>query len=355
MTDAMQMVRDSLGEDAVIVATREENGGKSVRVTAAIEDTPLSALSRRDRSLAFELPRDDGDDWLQYDREQARDDDLMGELIDTLLRHGVPEDVMDQILSCASLMDIDDPFVAFVGCLETLFAFAPLPVKPYKKVLMFVGPPGSGKTLTVAKHVTRCVMQGLSVGVVTTDVVRAGGIEQLEAFTRLLKIRLHRAKTPAELAEAINAAGKVDQIVIDTPGINPFAMDDMKTVAKLIMAGDIEPVLTLPAAMDANESGEVARIFSAIGVRRFLPTRTDVARRLGGVLAAAQQGGIAFSDISNTPKVTDGLGPLSPRTLALCFFPRNTAGEKGTDPSPSFSLRKDDCPSSPSRKKKPGS
>ena len=37
MTEAMQMVRDTLGEDAIIVATREEKGGKAVRVTAAID------------------------------------------------------------------------------------------------------------------------------------------------------------------------------------------------------------------------------------------------------------------------------------------------------------------------------
>ena len=37
MTEAMKMVRDALGEEAIIIATREEDGGKSVRVTAAIE------------------------------------------------------------------------------------------------------------------------------------------------------------------------------------------------------------------------------------------------------------------------------------------------------------------------------
>ena len=37
VTEAMQMVREMLGEDAIIVATREEKGGKAVCVTAAIE------------------------------------------------------------------------------------------------------------------------------------------------------------------------------------------------------------------------------------------------------------------------------------------------------------------------------
>ena len=47
MTEAMQMVRENLGEDAIIVATREENGGKAVRVTAAVDDTSRASLSAR--------------------------------------------------------------------------------------------------------------------------------------------------------------------------------------------------------------------------------------------------------------------------------------------------------------------
>ena len=38
--DAMQMVREELGEDAIIVATHEEKnavGGRQVRITAAVE------------------------------------------------------------------------------------------------------------------------------------------------------------------------------------------------------------------------------------------------------------------------------------------------------------------------------
>ena len=36
MVEAMRLVRDALGDDAIIVATREEEGG--VRLTAAIDD-----------------------------------------------------------------------------------------------------------------------------------------------------------------------------------------------------------------------------------------------------------------------------------------------------------------------------
>ena len=311
------MVRANLGEDAIIIATREEKGGKSVRVTAAIEE---------DRGIAFEIrqgeenARDDG--WLQYDEEHERDNQLSEAIIDVMLKHSVPEEVMDHIVSCASVMEIDEPSVALVGAIDTLFNFTPLPTKAYKKALMFVGAPGSGKTLATAKQAARAVMAGLKVEVITTDTVRAGGLEQLQAFTKLLDVNLHKAKTPADLTRILKEVQGADQIVIDTGGFNPFDKVETKALAKLIVAGDVEPVLVMPAALDANESGEMGRIFSALGVYRLLPTRVDMARRLGGLLAAAHHGNLSFSDVSATSQVADGLQPLSPRRLGALFFPQ---------------------------------
>ena len=335
MTEAMQMVRESLGEDAIIVATREENGGKAVRVTAAIDDRfhnpfKVEAVEREHKAghdLAFELNHRpemtrDRDDWLQYDDEQEAESSLAESIIDVLLKHGAPEDILDQIVNCAAMSDLDEPSIAFVAALDTLYGFTPLPTTAYKKAMMFVGAPGAGKTLAVAKMAARGVMNGLNVAVITTDTVRAGGVEQLQSFTKLLQIDLKTARNAAELSKRLAELGPKDQILIDTPGFNPFKTEDMRSLAKLVAAGDIEPILTLAAAGDADESGEMARVFSAIGVRRFVPTRLDIARRLGGLLSAAQHGGLAFADASATAGVADGLFPLSARRLSGYFFPK---------------------------------
>ena len=313
MTEAMQLVREALGEDAIIIATREEQGGKSVRVTAAVEE---------EKDIAFDLSKGaTSDDWLQYDDESDNDDNLTEALIDVMLKHVVSEEVMDQIVSCASVMGVEEPHVALVGAFDTLFSFTPLPQKAYKKALMFVGPPGSGKTLSLAKQATRCVMEDLNVAIITTDTSRAGGFEQLQAFTKLLKIELKRARNVTELTAALKDIGKVDQVLIDTAGINPFDSAEMKNLVQLVNAGDIEPVLVLPAAFDSTESGEIARIFAALGARRFIPTRLDMSRRLGGLISAAHTGGLSFADAGISPNIADGLTPLTPRVLASYFMP----------------------------------
>lgn len=305
------MVRDALGEDAVIVATGEERGGTAgVRVTAAIE--PAFEIFNSPTGAA---------EWLQYDDEQDSDA-VAEEITDAMLRHSVPEDITDHIVSCVTVMGYDNVGIALVAAIEQLFKFRPLPISTNKKPIIMVGPPGAGKTLATAKMAARGVLNGLNIGVISTDTVRAGGVEQLKAFTDLLQIDLSKAQSPRDLAQCTDDLMKsCDQIIIDTAGLNPFNTEDVRILAKLIGAVDSRPVMVLPAGIDADEAGEMARVFAAIGATDILPTRVDIARRLGNILSAAHQGGLNFSDVSTTPKVAQGLTALTPKSLSRLLMP----------------------------------
>lgn len=338
LTEAMQMIRDTLGEDAIIVATREENGGKAVRVTAAVDSRDTAI--RHDPN--FELGRGGttaapADDWLQYDDElDAEENSISEDLTDIMLAHSVPEDVTDQVLSCAMVVGYRDVAGALEDSFDHLFQFRPLLTgKAASKPFMLVGPPGVGKTLLVAKLAARGVMTGLHVGVITSDTVRAGGVEQLEAFTRILKVDLKRVKTPQDLAKAISSFRGMDLILIDTAGTSPYDTEQVRDLAKQLAAVDAEPVLVLPAGMDAMEAGEIARIFAAVGVRRLIPTRLDVGRRLGGLLAAAHQGGLTFAEVSYSPQVADGLMQMTPQRLTEFLLPKSRKAQGATPTTPS--------------------
>jgi len=355
MKDAMKQVRDTLGEDAIIVATREEKGGPSrggsVSVTAAIDpgyndehdyNEDFGAMPDRfsdalDDDVNFEThgrqsPSASGE-WLQYD-DESENTGISEEITDALLRHGVTEDVMDHVLSCATVVGLESAGIALMAAIEHLFQFKPLPTKGYSKAMMMVGTPGAGKTLAVAKMAARGAMNGMRIGVVSTDTVRAGGIEQLRNFTDLLRIDLKTAESPKELQHALNDLSGVDQVLIDTAGLNPFSKDDVRSLARMIGVGGIEPYAVMPAGVDAEESAEMARVFSTIGVESMIATRLDMARRVGGVISAAHQGGLAFADASNTPKVADGLIGMTPKSLAKLLMP-NAFRDMGTE-----SLRK---------------
>lgn len=329
MTEAMQMVREALGDEAVIVATREEKTGKKITgisVTAAIDPSPA-------QGPAFEVGRSGqpapADDWLQYDGEEDEESAVNEALTQLLLRHGVPEDVMDPILSCVSVLGMEAPEVLLGAALEHLFSFRPLPQKAYIKPLMLLGAPGAGKTLAVAKIAARGAMSGLRVAAISCDVQRAGGYEQLAAFTRLLDVPLHKAQDAQTLRAVLERLRGYDQIIIDTAGLNPFDPTDIKAAARLLGAGEIEAALVLPAGLDAQESADMARIFATIGAQTLIAARVDMTRRLGGLLAAAHAAGLSFADFSDTPKVAQGLAPMSPEALTSLLIPRVRSASAG--------------------------
>lgn len=311
MKEAMQMIRETLGEDAIILETREENGGRSVRVTAAIDKDTEATMPRAVEEVGF-------DDW-----SAEAPMDVSEDVGDALLRHAVPDALIDDIIANINTMGLSDPQDALLNALQTMFSFKPLPTKTYGRPLMLVGPPGAGKTLAAAKLAARGALTGNRVAVITTDTVRAGGVEQLEAFTRLMKIDLKKAETPKQIKDRLSEIKNTDQIIIDTAGVNPFDPESVKLLARMVGAADCDPVLVLPAGMDADEAGEIARVFAMVGAKSMVPTRIDVARRLGSLLSAAHQGGLNLAEVSNTAKVADGLSPLSAKRLVSLLMPRN--------------------------------
>lgn len=304
MAEAMRQVREILGEDAIIVATREEEG-VGVRVTAAVEED----ANPTDQAGA-----------LRFGGE-APGTGILDRVAEVLNRHGLPEELSNEMVESIADLDARDPLMALSAALDASFGFQPLPEGRYRKPVMLVGPPGAGKTLAVAKLMTRAALRKCPVGIISTDTVRAGALEQLGAFTRLLKQRLITVEDAPALADALEVQKGAEQVLIDTAGRNPFDAADMRDLRDLAFAADVEPVLVLPAGMDAGDAVETAVAFRDVGVRRLLATRIDLTRRLGGLLSAARAADLAFADASLTPKVADGLIPLTPTALARVLMP----------------------------------
>jgi flagellar biosynthesis protein FlhF len=316
MVEAMRLVREALGDDAIIVATREEEGG--VRLTAAIDDADQPLLP----PASPHDPEPEPSPYAAYRREPEID--IVDQISDALTRHGVPPGISDRLLNTIATFDTIDPLAALGSALDSIFTFQPLPEGRAPRPFMLIGPPGAGKTLTVAKLAARATIGGRRVGVITTDTARAGGVDQLAAFTKLLKLKLLAVEDTESLADALVVQRGVEQVLIDSAGRNPFDPEDMNELSDLLNAADLEPVLVLPAGCDAAEAAEVGASFRELGARRLLVTRLDMTRRLGSLLAIAYEARLSFSDISATPQVADGLTPLTPNGLAKLLLPSSS-------------------------------
>lgn len=301
--EALQLIRDELGESAVIVSTETDKEAGQTIITAALDD--------RGESDAETTATTDGN------AESVLSDlsDASATLRQMLSRHGVPPHLGAKIVTACNPSPTLDPTTSLERGLADIFGLSPLVTSLGAEPLMLVGPPGVGKTVTAAKIAARAVMNGVHPLVITTDTIRAGAVGQLEAFTNILKLDLVTARTIEDLESACDAA-RDRAVIIDTAGVNPFDEAAIDAVGLSARAIEAEPVLVMAAGGDAIEAAEIASAFAQLACRRLIATRIDLTRRLGSLLAAADAGRLAFSDVSVTPEIANGRSPLEPGMLA---------------------------------------
>lgn len=301
MAEAMTLLRRELGDDAIIVSTQRSAGGKGVRITAALEVEDLEDEAHPGGAAAIRAT------------EAVRE---------ALAQHGTPPRLMERLASAAHATGLDDPTLACAAALEAVFTFAPLPELVAPRPFMFIGPPGAGKSITVAKLAARAVLRGRHVAVITADSYRAGALEQLAAFTRILRIDLRQARGSEALKRQIDAvSGSVDIVFVDSPGLNPFKQADLEFLQDLAESAEVEPILVLPAGGDPFEAAEIAEGFGTVGATRLFATRLDMTRRMGAILSAADAAQLMLCDASSNPHVAQGVSPLNPVTLARLLLP----------------------------------
>jgi len=300
LPDAMRRVREALGPDAVILSTQPAETGTGVRLTAALEDTPLEDFDLADGGGAL----------------QSVDD-----ITDALAYHRFPPGLLDRLLGAAANLASSDPVLALAGALDSEFAFAPLPAAKPPRPLMLIGPPGAGKSATAAKLCARARLKGGTPRLITMDGEKAGGLAQVASFAQALGLDLEQAGDSQDLAARVGEDTDGRLTVIDTTGVNPFNDKDMRGLTQAAKASGAGLVVVLPAGGDAMESAEMAMAFAAIGADRLIGTRFDIARRLGGILSATQAGNLALMAVSTSPTIGDGLLPINPVSLARLLLP----------------------------------
>jgi flagellar biosynthesis protein FlhF len=306
MPEAMALVRNQLGIDAVILSTGKVNG--RISVTAALDHSETASGDTALAELALpELPSDPSE-----------------EVHETLIAHGTPAQIVERVLTAALEDGATDALAALAAGLGAVFTFAPLNERPENRPLMLVGPPGAGKTVSIAKLATRAVLAGRKPIVISTDTVRAGGIAQLESFICMLGLELHRADNARQLTQLVAAAGKAGPVLIDSAGINPYSASDRGELAACLVAASAEPMLVLPAGGDLFDSIEIAHAFASLGATRLLTTRLDMVHRLGSQLAAADAAQLSFCDASLSADIAKGLTPLNAAALARLLMPETT-------------------------------
>lgn len=193
-----------------------------------------------------------------------------------------------------------------------------LPLNPHwltgleaDRPLILVGPQGGGKTVTAAKLVAMLLNAGKVVNAASLDTVKKGGIEQLEAYTRVMDVPFFTG--PDSIQKLIQSPSAL--CVIDTPGFNIFNAEDCKILETIRRLFDTPLTLVLPADINPADIKDLAKAYSTFGVDSLIITRLDTTRYQGGYLNAAMGNDIVFSLFSHSPSIADGLEAFTPRSI----------------------------------------
>lgn len=175
-------------------------------------------------------------------------------------------------------------------------------------VVALIGPTGVGKTTTTAKLAARAVVRygADKVALITTDSYRIGAHEQLRIYGKILGVPVQAVRDADDLRLTLSALKGKHLVLIDTIGMG---QRDTRVDAQRDMfdACGVQRLLLLNATCGVDTLDDVVRIYNGPGVIGCIPTKLDEAVLLGPVLDTAVRHKLALHYITNGQRVPEDL------------------------------------------------
>jgi flagellar biosynthesis protein FlhF len=304
--EALRAVREDLGPDALVLSTRLVAapgmkgwfGRRVVEVTAAAERPSLSDSRHVDEPAASKVDR--------------ATDQLVARLQAAGLDGGLARDVARALPASkrrgATLQTIRETLELQLAAITAIDEeFAPIEV--------FVGPPGVGKTTTIAKIAAQeRARHGKRVGLVAADGFRVGAVEQLRLFADILGSPLTVARTAGELEQALRGAKR--PLLLDTAGRSPS--DDVSREMLRVLAGrkDVRTHLVMAANTPYATARKTLERFEDARPSRLVLTKLDEAESLAPLVSLLRERQLPISYLGTGQSIPEDLQRATAPALA---------------------------------------
>ena len=185
------------------------------------------------------------------------------------------------------------------------------PIKPgnRKKILMFIGPTGVGKTTTMAKlGALYSLREGNRVVFITIDNYRIAATEQLKKYAEIMRIPIYAVNDQKEFKSIINRE-KAEIILVDTSGRshrNQLKISEIKSFADLVEY-DFEKVLCVSANTRKSDLNDVFKAFDVINFDSVIITKVDETSNVGNVVDVADKYNKPISYYTNGQEVPNDI------------------------------------------------
>jgi len=177
------------------------------------------------------------------------------------------------------------------------------------RVIALIGPTGVGKTTSIAKLASVLALdEKQRVAFVTADTYRIAATEQLRVYADLIHVPMDVVYGADDMRDAIERHLQRDYIFIDTAGSSQFNEQQMVELSEHMRTAQCDEVhLLLSATTDLHEMGEIIDRFSAASPTCILFTKLDETTRQGILLNTLAETTLPVSYLSTGQNVPDDI------------------------------------------------
>ena len=326
--EALADVRHTLGPDALVLSTmmvpvrgwRRLTGHREVEVTAA-PSAPLSesrptAPPSRPRTAEFQYAMS----WTDSAPRPAPAAVGGAEIVARLQAAGLERGLATEVVAALPPgVRRDPPQRLILDVLATRLAQLGTGGEPLAGIDVFVGPPGAGKTTTIAKLAAQLrAKTGLKPTLVAADGYRVGAVEQLRLYADILGLPFVVARTAGDLDRVLATAGR--PMLVDTAGRSPSDRGVRDLFDALSGRPGVQTHLVMAAGTSARDAERVFETYRAARPARVVLSKVDETESVGalvGLLRARQQ---RVSWIGCGQRVPEDLVAASGESLAAVML-----------------------------------
>ena len=162
---------------------------------------------------------------------------------------------------------------------------------PHKRIMMFVGSTGVGKTTNIAKLAARYaykLSKRYKVGIITLDTYRIGAVEQLMTYAKMMRLPIETVVDPSDFEEALNILRHSDYILIDTVGSSQHDKEKIEKLQNFLNVNtyaEISAHLVLSAVSKYEDLVDIYNNFSILPIDTLVFTKLDETRTYGNIFS----------------------------------------------------------------------
>ncbi len=363
LSEAMRMIKDDLGDDAVILSTRKIKKGGFLGIGAKtyFEVTAVTEEPKRVEEKPKKIGRDDiyklqeilaknrqerlqsivktsGDETLSKEMEKIKE--MISELKMMVLsgsKEAIPSGV-EKIVKSLKYHDVDGEITTKIS--EFLrMAFGDVDpesselksklidyFRPFIKTddvdlkgrIIFIGPTGVGKTTTLAKIAAKLKLEmKKSVAILTLDTYRIAAAEQLKTYASIMDIPIRIAYTPQEARMELNAMIDYDAILMDTAGRsqkNELQMGELRAITEAVSPDIVFLVISMTSRY--LDTKDIIRRFKLASPTHVILTKMDETNALGHFVNIPFYSDIPIAFVTNGQRVPEDIFEANPVELA---------------------------------------